>query len=90
MKCKRCGNFCEKLKREFKGKWIECWYCSDCLLIYTLVKRRCLKCGADSLFFFTRRLREGDRVSGGKIDFGSVYKPYVKRKKVKKIKNTVC
>lgn len=79
MKCNRCGSFCEKLKREYYGKWRECWYCEHCKVVYTITKRKCRKCGG--LVFFLRRLREGDKIVNGKFCFGNINEPYVKRKK---------
>jgi len=81
MKCPRCSNFCEKLEREYKRRWRECWYCVHCEAIYTITLGKCRKCGG--LVFSTRRLREGDKIVNGKFYFGSLGEPYVERKKGK-------
>jgi len=80
VKCNKCGNFCEKLKREYKRKLRECWYCDNCKAIYTIIKI-CRKCGG--LVFSIRRLREGDKIVNGKFCFGNLDEPYVERKKRK-------
>lgn len=77
MKCNKCGNCCEKLKRKYYGKWRECWYCVHCKAIYTLVEMKCRKCGAFGLILFTRRLRERDKIVNEKIYFGSIDEPFV-------------